>query len=487
MIDSTSNPEHTLRDDVQELKKNDGDILKGHMGVLELMFTVIAYNGPAVVFMGFIPVAILLGTGVGTPVTILAVGLIILLIASSLMRVSGLLKRPGGFYAFITAGLGREAGLAAGFGSIITYFAALLSVYALSGIALSDVVVGIFDGPKLPWPVGGVIVLAAVSILGHFNISFSAKALTWALAAEILLIAVYCVSVFIQGGADGIAFDSFAPANMLGGSVAVGALFAVGLFGGFESTVIFREEVKNPERTIPRATYAVVATIAIMYAATAWAFINAYGPSVVMDVVANAVDPSGTSVREYVGDFAYNIAILLLFTSAFALALASHNILSRYLFNLGADGVLPRKLGRSHPKHISPHRASIVVSGAALVVLIILIIAQTPGDGLYGYIAGIYSYGMLLMMTLVSLALAVYLIREVPGAAFHGIATLVAFIVMCAALVFASLNFELLSGMSGLLAAVVLALIWIFIGSGFIVANSLRKTKPAVYMKIGRQ
>lgn len=462
--------------------------LSGNMNVLEVMFTVIAYNGPAVVFMGFIPVAILLGNGLGTPATFLAVGLLILLIASGLMKVSSSLKRPGGFYAFITAGLGRKVGLSAGFGAIVTYFAALLSVYALSGIALNDIVSGLFGGPELAWPVGALAVLIAVTTLGHFNINFSAKALVVFLGLEMLLIAVYLIAVFFQGGANGISFDSFEPTNMFSGSLAVAVLFAVGLFGGFEATVIFREEVRDPERTIPRATYGVVVTIAVMYALTAFALINAYGANVIMDVLTNNVaEASGISVRDYVGDIAYYAAVLLLFTSAFALSLSAHNILARYLFNLAADGILPRKLGMSHERHVSPHRASLVVSVASLVVLLILLLAQVAETGLYGYIAGIYSYGMLVMMTLVSLAVAVYLLRKVQGRAFHAIAMFLAAGVMGLVLVFASFNFGLLSGMTGTLGTCVLALIWIFIGSGAVVAAWLKRTKPEVYTKIGRQ
>lgn len=462
--------------------------LRGNMNVLEVMFTVLAYNGPAVVFMGFIPVAILMGNGLGTPAMFLAAGLLVLLIASGLMKVSSTLQRPGGFYSFITAGLGKEAGLAAGFGSIVTYFAALVSVYALGGIALNDMITELFNGPGIPWPVGGLIMLAAVTLLGHFNIAFSAKALVIFLGLEVLLIATYCVSVFARGGANGIGFESLEPANLFSGSLAVGGLFAIGLFGGFEATVIFRDEVKNPERTIPRATYGVVAVIAVMYALTAFAFINAYGGQVVMDVVTNNLEnASGVSVREYVGDLAYYAAIALLFTSTFALALASHNILARYVFNLAADRVLPSKFGVSHPRHVSPHRASLLVSIAALIVLLILIVAQIPEHGLYGYIVGIYSYGMLFMMAFVSLAIAVFLLRKLRGRTFHAITMFGAFLVMAITLVFASFNFDLLSGMTGALGVTVLVLIWLFILSGAVIAARLKHTKPEVYAKIGRQ
>jgi amino acid transporter len=458
------------------------------MNVLEVMFTVIAYNGPAVVFMGFIPVAILMGNGLGTPATFLAIGLLILLIASGLMKVSSTLKRPGGFYAFITAGLGRKVGLSAGFGAIVTYFAALLSVYALSGIALNNIVSGLLGGPEIAWPIGALAALVAVTVLGHFNINFSAKALVVFLGLEMLLIAVYVIAVLSRGGASGISFDSFQPANMFSGSPAIAGLFAVGLFGGFEATVIFREEVRNPERTIPRATYGVVVTISVMYALTAFALINAYGADVVMDVLTNNVaEASGTSVRDYVGDVAYYAAVLLLFTSAFALSLSAHNILARYLFNLAADGILPRKLGMSHKRHVSPHRASLVVSVASFVVLLILLLAGVAGTGLYGYIAGIYSYGMLIMMTLVSLAIAVFLLRKVQGRVVHAVAMFFAAAVMALILVFASFNFDLLSGMTGALGTTVLVLIWVFIISGVLVAAWLKRTRPEVYAKIGRQ
>jgi amino acid transporter len=361
-------------------------------------------------------------------------------------------------------------------------------VYALSGIALNNIVSGLLGGPEIAWPIGALAALVAVTVLGHFNINFSAKALVVFLGLEMLLIAVYVIAVLSKGGASGISFDSFQPANMFSGSPAIAGLFAVGLFGGFEATVIFREEVRNPERTIPRATYGVVVTISVMYALTAFALINAYGADVVMDVLTNNVaEASGTSVRDYVGDVAYYAAVLLLFTSAFALSLSAHNILARYLFNLAADGILPRKLGMSHKRHVSPHRASLVVSVASFVVLLILLLAGVAGTGLYGYIAGIYSYGMLIMMTLVSLAIAVFLLRKVQGRVVHAVAMFFAAAVMALILVFASFNFDLLSGMTGVLGTTVLVLIWVFIISGVLVAAWLKRTRPEVYAKIGRQ
>lgn len=462
--------------------------LSGNMGVLDVMFTVLAYNGPAVVLMGFVPVCILLGNGLGTPVLYLAAGLLILVIAAGLLKVQSFTQRPGGFYSIITAGLGKKIGLTAGFGALVTYTGALIAVYALGGTAFQDIITDLFHGPEVPWWIGGIIVFGISAALGYFNISISAKVLYVALGLELLVIVAYIVAVLVQGGAHGIEFTSFAPSSFFSGSLAIGALFAVGLYGGFEATLIFRDEVRDPNRTIPRATYGTAVVIAVSYAGLAWAFINAYGADVVMDVLTeNVTDSAGMSVREYVGDFAYYAVIVLLFTSCVALAISAHNILSRYIYNLAADNVLPQQFSVTHPRHRSPHRASMVVTSAGAAILLALIFSAIPQNYLYGFIAGIYSYGMLFMMTLVSFAMAFFLFKKLGSKSLVGVLLSVVFIIMLSILVFASMNFDLLSGLEGAVGTAVVVLIWLFMLSGYLLASRLKKTKPEVYAKIGRE
>jgi amino acid transporter len=467
---------------------DDATRLRGSMGFLELVFTVVAYNGPVVVFLGFIPVAVLLGNGVGTPVVFLAGGLVIYLLAIGLLAMNSKLDKPGGFYAMITAGLGKPVGLAAGFAALTTYFVALISVYALSGIALSGLITEVFNGPEISWKIFAFGVLALATVFGHFNISLSAKVLTVFLAAELVLIVVYDVAVLVQGGASGIGFESFTPDEIFSGSVSVGFLFAIGIFGGFEATVIFRDEVREPARTIPRATYGVIGLLAVLYAVTAWCFINSYGAGVVLDVVTgDLTGASASSTKDYVGELAYDLATIMLFTSALALVLAAHNITSRYLFNLGADGIFPRKLGEAHPKHVSPHRASIVVSVAALLTLFVFVVTDTSSATLYGRLAGLYSYAFVILLVLVALAIGVYLVRDggrVTGAAAAAFAALAALVLT---FVLATKNFTLLTGATGTGKNVLLAVIWGATILGLLLALVLKSKRPDVYARIGRE
>src|SRR3546814_19151118 len=72
-----------------------------------------------------------------------------------------------------------------------------------------------------------------------------------------------------------LTFSSFDPHVAMAGSVATGLIFAVSCFSGFEATAIFRDEVRDPEKTIPRATYLAIAMLTIFYTVGSWAFIQA--------------------------------------------------------------------------------------------------------------------------------------------------------------------------------------------------------------------
>lgn len=462
--------------------------LQGHLGFFSLVFTVIAYNAPMVVFIGFIPVTILLGTGIGTPTMYLFCGVIALLFAIGLVAMGLRLPKPGGYYTFVSAGLGKAPGLGAGFVAMACYYAANLSTYALGGMAGQTLVVAM-GGPELVWWAYSLVFLAATSVLGYLNIDFSARVLTIFLCLELILMSVYSIAVIAKGGAGGFGLDSFEPAHVFSGSLAVGFILGIGLYGGFEATVIFRDEVKQPARTIPRATYAVVATLAIMYAGTAYVFINAYGADTVMAVVANdLVGASTDSVREYVGDVAFYSVDLLLITSALANLIASHNIISRYLFNLGADGVLSRRIGQVHPRHGSPHRGSVIASVAALTGLVVLATLQLDGGVAYARIAGLYAYCFVILLALAALAIALFLFRDhsAKKATVQAVCTSIAFVFFAIGLVLSTLNFDLLAGTAGAATVVMLISIWGLAAAGVVLALVYRYRRPDVYAHIGR-
>ena len=71
-----------------------------------------------------------------------------------------------------------------------------------------------------------------------------------------------------------------------------------------------------------------------------------------------------TLAQQYGGQTLYDVMAVLLCTSLLASYVALHNAASRYLFALGREGVAPKRVGVYHPRHLSPHVASLVITGA---------------------------------------------------------------------------------------------------------------------------
>lgn len=477
---------------VSEVAPRSQPHLKGNMGFLSLFFSVMAYNAPMVVVIGIIPIMVSTGAGLGTPVSFITAGLILATFAVGFTRMSKIMPKPGGFYSMITAGLGREIGLGSGLVALLGYFCVYAGTFPFGGLVLGELVHVTLNGPDLPWYVWGTIFWVASSILGFMKVELSAKVLTIFLFLELVVIVAYDFMVFVSGGANhaGVSAAPLAPAHWLDGSFPLGLLLALGMYGGFEVTVLFREEVRNPSRIIPRVTYAVIATAMVIYGLSSLAFINSIGVDQVVE--AATADPTGSmtqSLQAFGGQVLSDAANVMVNTSTFAVILAAHNITARYFFNLSADGILPRKLSGVHVRHGSPHIASVATSIAGLVLNVIMIFTGVAAIDFYTAMLGITSFVILGVIFVAGVAVPVYMHHHghehsawsryfFPGVSIIGLG---------AGLILAAVNFPLLVGGSTSLASILMVLIAGLFVLGIVLAMVYRRTRPETYARIGRQ
>lgn len=465
--------------------------LHGNLGVMHLFFSVMAWNAPLVIVVGIIPVMLFTGNGIGTPVAFIVAGLIILAFAVGFTRMARVLPNPGAFYSYITAGLGREVGLGAGLLALAMYFCAYSGTFAFGGVVLGSLVHDTLGGPEAPWWAWGLVFWAFAGILGYRRIDLSAKVLMVFLAAEVVVILIFDLLIAGQGGASGLSGAPLSPDHWFDGSFGIGLMFAIGMFGGFEITALFRDEVRDPDRTVPRATYLVVIFALAFYALTAFLLINALGVDVA--VAAAAEDPAGVvngTMAQFGNQFLSDLVIVLVNTSTLAVILAGHNIVSRYAFNLSADRILPVALSGVHAKHGSPYRASVAASIGALLVNVPVVLKGTDPILYYAAILGVLSIGFLAMLLLTDVAVVRYM--KTHGGQHSStwstvVCPAIAFIGLFSCLVLAITNFDLLIGGSRGLANLILALTVAVFLAGVALAVALKRRRPEVYAKIGRQ
>ena len=189
-----------------------------------------------------------------------------------------------------------------------------------------------------------------VSTFGYFRIELSGRILAVLLIAEVIIVLILdAVVVFSGGGPEGYSTGIVDPTQIVSGAPGFAVLFAILSFIGFEGTAVFRDEAKNPERTIPRATYIALILIGAFYTLSSWVLISANGQStIVAKAGKNAGTILATTTNHYLGAAGEHIIQVLFATSLFACILSFHSFVTRYFFSLSSKGVLPARLSQPH-------------------------------------------------------------------------------------------------------------------------------------------
>ena len=461
--------------------------LSGRMTTTQLVLTVLAFSSPLTCLAGYFSLTIM-SSGQTAPVAFLIVTAVLLIFSVGYMAMTRHMPRPGAFYAYISEGLGRPVGLAAAFLATLSYTVIGMGVYFFAGLTLTDLITK-SDGPHFSWWLGALVVGLVIAILGYFNVEVSAKVLMCVMFVEVAIVTVFNIAVIGQGGESGLSLAPFNVSEFMSkGDVAIGLLFAMLVFIGFEATALYRDEVEDPNRTIPRATYIAVFFIGILYTITVWVMVMAFGADAQNAATEDTAGMFGIAADNYIGAWFSNIATALVITAVLASLLSIHNASTRYLFNLSADGALPKALGAVHARHRSPYRASMTISILGLVGVSLFALAGSDPAKAYGQLAGVGNAGVFILMALVSVAVVVWFRRHGRDKGENIWATLVAptiaAIAMTALVVFALANFDLVAGASSSNWILLVVLAASFL-AGLVIALVMKVRRPADFDRLG--
>jgi len=465
----------------------DNGLKRNAIGTGGIAFLVISAAAPLTVMAGVAPVAIGIG-GIGAPMGYLIAGVVLLIFAVGFMAMTRHVKAAGGFYTYITLSMGKTVGLAAAILAIVSYNCLQIGVYGLFAVQTQSMLQVLF-GVNVPWPVVALAAVAAVWFLGYRGIDVGAKVLGVLLVAETAILAVMGVGILARGGAHGISMASFAPEHAFNPGVLaiLGICFAA--FMGFESTVLYRNEAKNPDKSVPRATFIAVGFMSIFYAFIVWTVIQAYGDGEVVKAAQGLSDGMFfATINHYVGPWAEVVMYILIVTSVYASELAFHNAINRYTYMLARDGVLPAFLGKTHRKYKSPHVAGQLQTAlAAVVIIICAVLGADPYKQLLIWVNTPGIFGIVGLQGLVSVAAFMYLRRN-PGAVTNRL--LIPLSLVSAALLFGVVwliaqNIDLLTGADALTNNILMAIAPAVFIVGLLIARRLRTARPTVFAQIG--
>lgn len=460
-------------------------LAQARLGTWDIVFFVISAAAPLTVILSGAITSFRMG-GIGAPGAILFCSIVLIFFALGFTAMSKSVRNAGAFYAYVSRGMGKPFGIGVSSITVFAYISLVISFYGFIGFFAQFTFAELF-GIDLPWGVWSLIAVLIVAFLGYRKVDVGAKILAVLLALELGILLVLSVTVLVDGGPEPWSLASFDPSNVFFATGA-GALFVMGFgaFLGFESTAIYAEEAKRPERTIPRATILSIAFLGVFYAFTFWMLTAAFGVDGIIELARS--DAFETMVIEgtgvYAGAWAAFVMKILIVTSFFACVLSFHNACTRYLFSLGREGLLPRALGRASAKSQSPAVASLTLSAFSLLGVLVAILVQADpflGLALWTYATGVQ--GLVFAQAVTAVAVVLYFVKDRRGYSAWRVlvAPTIGALGLIAGYVLIVLNFEIVTGFEGGINQVLLLPTPILFMGGIIVGLVLKARKPKYY------
>jgi basic amino acid/polyamine antiporter, APA family len=266
----------------------------------------------------------------------------------------------GGTYVYGRERLGDWWGFLAGWGFVIGKTA---SCAAMALTFASYAVTGHL------WLQRG-LALAAVAALAGVNyrgVTRTAGLARVLVAASILALTVVVVAIAVSGRAH---LHALGGTSSLRSGGVHGVLQAAGLlffaFAGYARVATLGEEVRDPERTIPRAIQIALGLTVCLYLVVALASLTAAGPA----ALAASRTPITTAVHAVGAAWAAPVVRIGAVLASLGSLLALIAGLGRTSLAMARNGDLPRWLASVHPRYEVPDHAELAV--AAVVAVLVL-------------------------------------------------------------------------------------------------------------------
>jgi len=464
-----------------------GELRSNAIAARHIIFLVISAAAPLGFAVGAIPLAIGRG-GIGTAAMFIVTGIVLLIFAVGYVAMAKHVRRAGGLYLYVTEGLGRVIGLGAAFLITLAYAIAATAAVGVFALLMQTLVQQLFL-VDTPWLIWALLAVAVMAVLGILKVELNMRVLGVIMLCEVAILLVVGFFVVSSGGAEGLSLTAFNPTSVLEGNPGAMLAITISAFFGFEATVLFVEEVRNADRSIPRATYGSIVLMTVLYAFVTWWVIQAFGNAGAVDQAnTDPINMFFTAAGTYAGEWAIAVMGLLVVTSWFASILAFHNATTRYLLALGRDRALPHRLSLVHPRWQSPWVASLTHSVFTLVVvLVFVLIGADPYLDLYVLGSAPAVVAIPTMQFLAAVAIIAYFARNRRGSSALRVivAPAIAAVALICITVLVISQLDVFTAKGPIINGVLVGVVAIALLVGILRALYLRAIRREVYQGLG--
>jgi len=326
------------------------------LGVRQLTAAIINATVGAGIFV--LPALVARDVGAAAPLAFLVCGAMMALVAVTLAIAGSRVTITGGIYAYVLAAFGPYVALLAG---VLQWLSGILAVSGVAAALLDQLGT---VAPPFAAPAARVATLIAIlTLLAYMNargVRMGTRLIEAVTVAKLapLVIFVGVGAFFIDPAA--LAWPGLPALDAVGRTV----LLLIFAYSGVEVALAPSGEVVRPERTVPRAVFAALAAITVLYIAIQAVAQGTLGPALAQSEGA----PLASAAARFLGAAGVTLMLLGAVCSMFGYLCGDMLSTPRSWYALARDGFLPSFFMRIDPVRRTPLRA---IWSHALVVLLL--------------------------------------------------------------------------------------------------------------------
>ena len=338
-----------------------------------------------VVIGGIIGGGIFLNPGIVAQRTESGLALLLMWVGAGVLTLIGALcyaelgaRRPhaGGSYVYLREAFGPLAGFLFGWTMLLVIYSGSSAAVATIFASYASTVFGLPTALTVPLAVGALLLVAAINV---FGLKFGVRMQNLFTLLKLLAVVVLVVSGLYLAGAGSKPLFAVDPAHHGSGfmSASLPVLFA---YSGFTYLNNLAGEVRDPQRTLPRAL-----TLGMLGVIVAYALINiAYLAVLGHDGLALSHAPAADVMQKLFGPIGAKVIAIGIAISTFGFCNITLVSGARVLQVMGDDGLFFSSVGKLHPRHHTPNRALLLLVGWSVVLVL---------SGTYGQLLDYATFG----------------------------------------------------------------------------------------------
>lgn len=384
---------------------------RNSLGLPELVFQGITHIAPAGSIVFTFPI-IAHQAGPDMPISLLLSMVVCFLIGNTVAQFSNYMPSSGGYYSFVTRGLGSRSGFMATWNYLIYDLLGPAATLGFLGYLLSDTLRTQLD-VDVPWWLVAAASFALIWVLTHYGVRLSMRTTALLGTLEILIMLALAITFLVHPGSGSSYVAPLRPsssphhfAGILGGMV-----FSILALTGFEAPAPLAQESHRPGKFIGLAVILSLLATGVFYIFTSYASAIGWGTGR-MTAFASSPNPY-YDLGHALWGAGWWFVVLAFVNSAIGTGMACTNAASRVMYTMGRAGTLPARFGRIHPVHQTPAFAIAFIQLFGLATVLCVGLLFRPAD-IFAFIGTLVTLGVIILYSMANLALTSYIRREHP-------------------------------------------------------------------------